>query len=659
MADDNQVLRKVNWQEVFSFSHIFKSFKMAVHPSKLVLCTLALLLLFLTGVVLDLLWSAAGSYAPPGSIDVYARRPAVYDQRMEQWERTEQRNEALRRLAAMEEQFVQLSGFQGELNKGPSTYLTSRFGETLREYNRNQQPAPTARTAEQIREAYKDESVSEVLGDAEDKLDDTVEKIRDLLESAEERAEDAIAKESIPEERKEELQEQLDLHSTLARRALAQWKFEQQQQIDAVRGDTIAEAFLDYEWTYLRRAIFSVAYGNFTGGLARHEQILGSREPAPIARADNFQAPVVGGQDQEGFLFSVLMMGRGVAWLVTEHWLYALVYLLTALAIIALLGGAVHRIAALQFAREEKISMVQALRFSGGKFFSFFSAPLIPIGLILVLGLLITLGSLLVNIPVVDILMSILLFLALLLGLAIAFLTIGLVAGFPLMYPTIAAEGSDSFDAISRSFSYVFTRPWRTLLYGLVAVVYGVLTYLFVRLFAYLALAATHMFMSWGVFVGGDTLGPNADKLDVLWTAPTYWNLSGPFSWAAMDSWYERVAAMFIWLWTFLVATVVFAYLLSFAASASNVIYFLLRRKVDATDLDDVYVEEPEEEPLAPAGESAPPAEPAAPSEPAAPVLPPASPETAQPPAGDAAPEGDQPPPPSGTEGGEETQQNP
>ena len=59
---------------------------------------------------------------------------------------------------------------------------------------------------------------------------------------------------------------------------------------------------------------------------------------------------------------------------------------------------------------------------------------------------------------------------------------LGTVGGFNLMYPTIAVEGSDSFDAISRTFSYVYARPWRMLFYTLVAIVYGALCYLFVRL---------------------------------------------------------------------------------------------------------------------------------------------------------------------------------
>ena len=58
---------------------------------------------------------------------------------------------------------------------------------------------------------------------------------------------------------------------------------------------------------------------------------------------------------------------------------------------------------------------------------------------------------------------------------------LGTAGGFNLMYPTIAVEGSDSFDAISRSFSYIYARPWRMIWYTMVAIVYGALTFLFVR----------------------------------------------------------------------------------------------------------------------------------------------------------------------------------
>jgi hypothetical protein len=156
-------------------------------------------------------------------------------------------------------------------------------------------------------------------------------------------------------------------------------------------------------------------------------------------------------------------------------------------------------------------------------------------------------------------------------------------------------EGSDSFDAISRSFSYVFAKPWRSALYGLAALVYGVVTYLFVRVFVYITLCGAHWFASGGVFAGGDRLGPEADKLDVIWAAPTFDTLWGRFNWQAMSS-MESIGAVLVGLWTFLIAAMVAAYLLSYIASATTVIYYLLRREVDSTDLDDVYVEEADEQ---------------------------------------------------------------
>ena len=146
--------------------------------------------------------------------------------------------------------------------------------------------------------------------------------------------------------------------------------------------------------------------------------------------------------------------------------------------------------------------MVQALRFSSGKFLSFFAAPLIPLIIILVLGLFLFFGGLLLgNLGGwLAWIMGILFPIALVLGLLIAFLAIGLGGGCGLMYPTIAVEGSDAFDAISRSFSYVFARPWRTVAYGVIALVYGTICYLFVRLFAFIALAGTHWFVKGGIF---------------------------------------------------------------------------------------------------------------------------------------------------------------
>jgi hypothetical protein len=132
--------------------------------------------------------------------------------------------------------------------------------------------------------------------------------------------------------------------------------------------------------------------------------------------------------------------------------------------------------------------------------------------------------------------------------------------------------------------------------------------YLFVRLFAFLALAATHTFVNWGIWTGGSKLAEGATRLDVLWAAPTFQSLHEA-NWVAMSG-MEKVGAVLVGFWVYLVIGAVAAFLLAYLASSTTVIYTLLRRKVDATDLDDVYVEEGPSEP----GAELPPA-PAAPAE--------------------------------------------
>jgi hypothetical protein len=600
MAEQQQVVRGVAWDELFSFPQIFKSWRMAIHPSKLVLCTAALLVMFFSGWVLDTVWSSWGGYAYPGEISDHAVRPAVYAQRLERF----QDEQAMRRqganlLAQEQNEYMSLGIYRAKITGvagGRQEFITA-FDEALKKRNEGEDKNFTAATAAKLLED-EDESLYDFLSEASEQAGDTSEKIYGVLETAYEDAEGKIENNNnLTDEQEEQALEDLDRHYQLALRGLSEWKRDRAAERANLRGEGISEAFLDFQWNCLRSAVASVCYGNFTGGLKDYLPVMAARRPAPVADADPW-APPAPNDDPPGMFFWLLMAWRGVAWLFLTHWVYAVVYGVIALASVALFGGAVHRIAALHFAREEKISILQALRFSAGKFFSFFTAPLIPIGLIVLLGALVFAGALLLNLWVVgEIIVGALFFLALVLGLAMAFLTIGFVGGGWLMYPTVAVEGSDSFHGISNSFSFVFGHPWRTIFYVLVAAVYGALTYLFVRLFAFLALKAVHLAASVGVFVGGDRLGPDADKLDVLWTSPTFGQLFGPVSWDAMSGG-QAIGGWLINAWVFLVATVVLAYLLSFAASASTVIYFLLRRREDATDLDDVFVEEPEEEPL-------------------------------------------------------------
>jgi hypothetical protein len=265
------------------------------------------------------------------------------------------------------------------------------------------------------------------------------------------------------------------------------------------------------------------------------------------------------------------------------------------LIVIALFGGAITRIAAVQVAREEQVSIRHALRFAWGKLPSFFGAPLIPIALIVLIGLLMSAAGLLLYVPagVGPLAIGAMLIVFFILGVFLAMLIVGGIVGSSMMFPTIAVEGSDAFDATSRAYSYVIGAPWRLLSYSFIATVYGAVTYLFVKLFVFLVLASSRFFLCWGVF------GHARERWDIIWPAPTINSLAYSPAWPFLKG-IEPAAAGVTCFWVYLFISLLGAYAISFYFSSNTIIYYLLRRHVDATEMDEVFVQPEDEEPEVP-----------------------------------------------------------
>lgn len=280
---------------------------------------------------------------------------------------------------------------------------------------------------------------------------------------------------------------------------------------------------------------------------------------------------------------------KAVGWALRYHFLYCIIFFVIKLTVISVAGGSLCRIAALQFARGEKPGLTEALRFSAKKFTSFFTAPLAPVGIIIFTGLFIFLLGLIGNIPRVgELIMGIFMLLALIAGLLIAVISIGTAAGFNLMFPAVAYDGSDCFDAISRSFSYVYTKPWQMGFYTAIAAVYGAICYTFVRFFAFLLLWSTHRFLQLGIWV--DNSGKEVDKLTAIWPEPSFMYLRGSSA-LATANWSESIAAFLVWLVLLVVTGLVVSFVISFYFSANTIIYALMRNRVDNTALDDIYTQ--------------------------------------------------------------------
>jgi hypothetical protein len=279
---------------------------------------------------------------------------------------------------------------------------------------------------------------------------------------------------------------------------------------------------------------------------------------------------------------------------------FALACGLWAVVVWAVFGGAITRIAAVQFASEEKISMMEALRFATGKFLSYAGAPVIPLIFIAIIVVPCFLGGLIsallawFGLPGGGAIFAGLLWvLPLLAAFAMAIIAIMWAIGWPLMFSTISAEGSDSFDALSRSYAYAFQRPWHYLFYALLAAVFGSLCSFFVLLFADLLVHTAQWAVSWGDVWLGQL--PTLLK-QMFYYAPEASGWAPTLSAEEAPTGATLVGAVFTGAWLYVVFMLLVGFVYSYFWSASTVIYFLLRRDVDNTELQEVYVEGAEDE---------------------------------------------------------------
>jgi len=201
------------------------------------------------------------------------------------------------------------------------------------------------------------------------------------------------------------------------------------------------------------------------------------------------------------------------------------------------------------------------------------------------------------------------------------------VLGLHLMWPTIAVESSDAFDAVTHAAGYIGQRAWNAAFYAFTLLLYGGVSFVMIRLIAMIMLKLTHAITNAGLSSFGALSSAQTeafDKLDALWHMPAWADLpllpsaGGVPFWGSLAnapmSGSEWIAWFLVCCWIFLVVGLVGAFVVSFFFCGSTQMYFLLRRDVDAVDYDEIYYEEPEDEALTPeemvtpAAESTPPA---------------------------------------------------
>jgi len=239
------------------------------------------------------------------------------------------------------------------------------------------------------------------------------------------------------------------------------------------------------------------------------------------------------------------------------------------LAVWAYFGAAISRVAAVQLATGEQVGWGASLRWARAKWLAYFSAPMLPmLGVALIVLPILVLG-LMIKADFLAVLAALLWPLVLAGGFVMTILLVGVLLGWPLMWATISVEGTDSFDALNRTYSYVFQRPLRYFFYVIVAVLFGWLGWIVVENFA----ASVIWLASWAA-----SWGAGSARIQELTTG------SG-------ESLLAQAATSLLAFWGGLVKLLAIGYSFSYFGVASTAIYYLLRRDVDARETDEVFLD--------------------------------------------------------------------
>ena len=281
---------------------------------------------------------------------------------------------------------------------------------------------------------------------------------------------------------------------------------------------------------------------------------------------------------------NIWMCALAIVWAVRFHPVYSIIYFILIAMVVCISGGAICRSAALEFARGEKPGLTESLGFGLKKFKSLVTAPLVQTAITAGFVAIVYLAGLLGNIPYAgELFIALTLAAALVFGLLTLLFLIGSIAGANLVFPVIAYEGSDGYEAISRSFCYVYTHSWWMFFYTAIAAAFGTISYLFVRLFAFGLLITTYTLIDFGIFNKPEMPG----KLARIWARPDFFNLVGQTPDPAGPT--ESIAAFIIYITVLLVVGLVVAFVISFYFCSSTIVYALMRRKVDNVDMSRVY----------------------------------------------------------------------
>jgi len=606
IKNNRVMLEKINWREVFPFVHLFRTFRLAIHPSKLAFALSAVLICYMGGRFLD--WFSGKQVVvekpyyslrlPADEIQKFITSTTMVD--FTSWRRQAIVNNRLALKSAVIEYLEKKPEQAAQLvRKGKALDALMDKLETMQEKSIDLLNERYQATRKMIKAQYK-EKRTKAKDDLKGALNKEYEEAKRQLDDARDFLRISMLKSSRIASLVLPLKLNQAVRTVIALNPDAKDKIKDVRDIQRDRKQLLGTIALADTCERLQQLQgLGIFQASLSYGILMFNSAVDSVLSAKLFFNEDFKSFDITPKTPPGLVKTLGLTFAGLGWFVRVHYIYFIIYTLFCIVVWAIAGGAICRIAALHSTRDEKIPLKEAFTFAKQKFSGFFAAPLMPIVFMIGCCIVLMILGLIGAIPFIgEFTIGAVFIIPLAVGFVLALVIVGAIGGIGLMYPTIAIEGSDAFDAFSRCYSYVYARPWKTIFYTLVTAVYGTLCFIFVKLFIALVFNATAAITGITMNLDAASYAAPLGKLQAMWFSPTF---SGPFFgrfYLFPVSASEALGSFFISIWVFLLVGLVIAFAISFFFCGYTLIYLLLRRDVDTTEIDEVYVEEFETQPL-------------------------------------------------------------
>lgn len=301
--------------------------------------------------------------------------------------------------------------------------------------------------------------------------------------------------------------------------------------------------------------------------------ILGTRLSGPRAVFNQIKRPA-------SFIFASHIApseagGKNVLIGAAGFW-YFLVGTLLSMAVWSFFGLAIARVCLLRLTRNETIGIDDAFDFAFDHWLAGFGGVSIPLAAALALCIPAALVGVLMSFDFGAAIVSLLWPLVLVLATVMSLLLFGLSYAWPLIVSSAACEGQNAFDAMTRAFAYIFQRPMHCLGYAVVAMLFGGFCWLVVAHLCDSVINLSYWSTSWGVNLGS-VAQPRAEVLQGL-TSDVDSSSMLSFAQGTID------------FWNGMLQTVAAAFLYGLFWCMASAVYLLLRKDVDDTEMDEIYI---------------------------------------------------------------------